>query len=269
MTEHGAKVEELLSSLGTDGQRGLSRAQAEEILGRVGPNKLGEARKKSNLARFIDQFKDAMIIILLIAALVSFIIAFNGNDPMEFIEPGLIVLIVVLNALMGMIQESKAEKSLEALRNMSAPHAKVLRDGQETVIDASAVVPGDILLLEAGDFVPADARLIQSASLKCEESALTGESVPVEKRADAEVGDDAALGDRINMVYSGCSVTYGRARAVVTQTGMNTQIGKIAGMLAQQEEGLTPLQQKLANLGKVLGIVRHCPDDVVLRFGRR
>ena len=267
MTEHGAKVEELLSSLGTDGQRGLSWAQAEEILGRVGPNKLGEARKKSNLARFIDQFKDAMIIILLIAALVSFIIAFNGNDPMEFIEPGLIVLIVVLNALMGMIQESKAEKSLEALRNMSAPHAKVLRDGQETVIDASAVVPGDILLLEAGDFVPADARLIQSASLKCEESALTGESVPVEKRADAEVGDDAALGDRINMVYSGCSVTYGRARAVVTQTGMNTQIGKIAGMLAQQEEGLTPLQQKLANLGKVLGIVALITCAVIFVIG--
>ena len=177
------------------------------------------------------------------------------------------MLIVVLNALMGMIQESKAEKSLEALRKMSAPHARVLRDGREMVIDAQQVVPGDILLLEAGDFVPADARLIESASLKSEESALTGESVPVEKRADAEIADDAALGDRLNMVYSGCSITYGRARAVVTQTGMRTQMGRIAGMLNQQEEGLTPLQQRLADLGKVLGIVALATCAVIFVIG--
>ena len=267
LTEHGSNIKELLTKLGVDAQSGLGKGEAAERLNKYGPNKLGEAKKKSNLARFIDQFKDVMIIILLVAAVISFIIALNGNDPMEFIEPGLIVLIVVLNALMGMMQESKAEKSLEALRNMSAPHAKVLRDGQEMVIDAKDVVPGDVLLLEAGDFVPADARLLQAASLKCEESALTGESVPVEKRADVEVKDDAALGDRLNMVYSGCSVTYGRARAVVTQTGMNTQMGKIAGMLEQQEEGMTPLQKKLADLGKVLGMVALATCAVIFVIG--
>ena len=267
MTEHGTKLDELLRQLGANAEAGLDSNTAQARLGEYGPNKLGEGHRKSNLARFADQFKDVMIIILLLAALVSFIIALNGHDAMEFIEPGLIVLIVVLNALMGMIQESKAEKSLEALRKMSAPHARVLRDGREMVIDAQQVVPGDILLLEAGDFVPADARLIESASLKSEESALTGESVPVEKRADAEIADDAALGDRLNMVYSGCSITYGRARAVVTQTGMRTQMGRIAGMLNQQEEGLTPLQQRLADLGKVLGIVALATCAVIFVIG--
>ncbi len=267
MTEHGTRLDSLLEQLGADAESGLSGATAQARLTQFGPNRLGEGHRKSNLSRFIDQFKDAMIIILLLAALVSFIIALNGHDAMEFIEPGLIVLIVVLNALMGMIQESKAEKSLEALRQMSAPHARVVRDGREQVIDAQQVVPGDILLLEAGDFVPADARLIQAASLKSEESALTGESVPVEKRADAEIADDAPLGDRLNMVYSGCSITYGRARAVVTQTGMNTQMGRIAGMLSQQEEGLTPLQQRLADLGKLLGIVALATCVVIFAIG--
>lgn len=267
MTEHGVGLDELLSQMDSSAENGLSAAQAAERLAKYGANKLGEGKKKSNFARFIDQFKDVMIIILLIAAVISFIIAFSGDDPMEFIEPGLIVLIVVMNAIMGMVQESKAEKSLEALRNMSTPHARVLRDGKEMLIDAKQVVPGDVILMEAGDFVPADARLIQAASLKAEESALTGESVPVEKRADADVADDAPLGDRINMVYSGCSITYGRARALVTQTGMNTQMGKIAGMLSEQEEGMTPLQKKLADMGKILGMIALATCAVIFIIG--
>ena len=166
-----------------------------------------------------------------------------------------ILLIVVLNALLGMMQESKAEKAMDALKNLSAPHARVLRDGKEQVIDAAQLVPGDIIRLEAGDFIPADARLLKSVSLKSEESALTGESVPSEKDAGALVEEKAGVGDRDNMVFSGCSVTYGTATAVVTGTGMDTEMGKIAGLLEGEEEGQTPLQQKLAQLGKYLGFV--------------
>ena len=154
-----------------------------------------------------------------------------------------------------MIQESKAEKALEALKSLSAPHARVVRDGREKVIDAAGLVPGDIILLEAGDFIPADARLLQSASLKSEESALTGESVPSEKDADEAVQENAPIGDRHNMAYSGCSITYGRARAVVTATAMNTEMGKIANLLESAEDTKTPLQEKLAQLGKYLGII--------------
>ncbi|MGN1248738.1 MAG: cation-translocating P-type ATPase, partial [Candidatus Spyradocola sp.] len=179
----------------------------------------------------------------------------------------LIVAIVIANAVMGVLQESKAEKALDALKNLSAPHARVLRDGKESVVDAKALVPGDVILLEAGDFVPADARLITAASLKCEESALTGESVPAEKDAQTTVPDDAPLGDRRNMVYSGCSVTYGRATAVVTATGMNTEMGKIANLLDSSEDTQTPLQKKLANLGKYLGILALAACAVVFVVG--
>ena len=164
-------------------------------------------------------------------------VACFGHDPMEFFEPVLILLIVVLNALLGMMQESKAEKAMDALKNMSAPHARVLRDGKEQVIDAAQLVPGDIIRLEAGDFIPADARLLKSVSLKSEESALTGESVPSEKDAAAQVEEKAPLGDRSNMVFSGCSVTYGTATAVVTGTGMDTEMGKIAGLLEGKKRG--------------------------------
>ena len=186
---------------------------------------------------------------------------------MEFFEPVLILLIVVLNAIMGMVQESKAEKALDALKNMSAPHARVIRDGKESVIDASQLVPGDIIKLEAGDFIPADARLLKSVSLKSEESALTGESVPSEKDAEAEIAENAGVGDRSNMVFSGCSVTYGTATAVVTGTGMETEMGKIAGLLEGEEEGQTPLQQKLAQLGKYLGFVALAACAIIFVVG--
>ena len=186
---------------------------------------------------------------------------------MEFFEPLLILLIVVLNAIMGMLQESKAEKAMEALQNMSAPHARVLRDGQEKMIDASLLVPGDIIHLEAGDFIPADARLLTSAGLKSEESALTGESVPTEKDADAVLAETASLGDCSNMVFSGCSITYGTAKAVVTSTGMNTEMGKIANLLEGEEDSQTPLQRKLAQLGKYLGFLALAACAVIFVVG--
>ena len=255
MEYFSSKAEQVLQSLQTDPAQGLSAAEAARRLEQHGAYVLREKKKKTNLQRFLDQFKDVMILILIAAAIVSFVIACVEGNPGEFFEPALILLIVILNAVMGMLQESKAEKALDALKSMSAPHARVLRDGTEQIIDAASLVPGDIIRLEAGDFVPADARLLHSAGLKSEESALTGESVPSEKDAQEPVAADAALGDRVNMVFSGCSVTYGTATAVVTATGMQTEMGKIAGLLSGEEETQTPLQKKLASLGKILGFV--------------
>lgn len=255
MIYHAHSAQHTLQDLSTDQYNGLSGDQIAKRQETYGENKLKEKRKKTNLQRFFDQFKDVMILILLLAAAVSFVIACIEGEPKEFFEPLLILLIVILNAIMGMMQESKAEKALDALKSMSAPLAKVLRDGKEQMMDASQLVPGDIIRLEAGDFVPADARLIRSASLKAEESALTGESVPSEKDADALLDENAPIGDRANMVFSGCSITYGTGLAVVTATGMNTEMGKIANLLDSEEEGQTPLQQKLAQLGKYLGFL--------------
>ena len=255
MIPHSSNRDELLTHLQTDPKLGLTADEARARLEKYGENKLREKKKKTNLQRFFDQFKDAMIIILLIAAAISFVIACVEKNPREFFEPALILLIVVLNAIMGVVQESKAEKALDALKNMSAPHARVIRNGEEKIISASLLVPGDIIRLEAGDFVPADARLLHSVSLKSEESALTGESVPSEKFADAEVAEKSPIGDRTNMVFSGCSITYGTATAVVTGTGMDTEMGKIAGLLDGEADNETPLQQKLSQLGKYLGFV--------------
>ncbi len=247
--------ETTVKNLESNAETGLTKEQVKQRTSEFGPNKLNEKKKKTWASRFFDQFKDAMIIILLIASVVSFVIACVEKNPKEFFEPVLILVIVILNAIMGVMQESKAEKALEALQNMSAPHARVIRDGVESIINASDLVPGDIIILEAGDFVPADARLLKSASLKSEESALTGESLPVEKNANARVKKNAPIGDRTNMVFSGCSITYGTATAIVTATGMNTEMGKIAGLLANEEEGQTPLQHKLSKLGKWLGFI--------------
>jgi len=255
MAVHSENAQSVLDQLNTNVELGLTSKQVEDKRKEFGENKLKEKKKKGNFQRFLEQFKDVMIIILLLAAVVSFVIACIEKNPREFFEPALILLIVVLNALMGVIQESKAEKALDALKNMSAPHARVIRDGKEHIINAADLVPGDIILLEAGDFVPADARLIRSVSLKSEESALTGESVPSEKDATAVIKENAPIGDRHNMVFLGCSITYGTAVAVVTATGMNTEMGKIANLLSDESETQTPLQQKLAKLGKYLGFV--------------
>ena len=267
MTFYSVEQEEALKSLSTDPERGLGPDQVAERRAKYGENKLREKKKKTNLQRFFDQFKDAMILILIAAAIVSFVIACVEGEPKEFFEPVLILLIVVLNAVMGVMQESKAEKALDALKGLSAPHARVIRGGEEQVIEASELVPGDIIHLEAGDFIPADARLLHSVSLKSEESALTGESVPSEKDADARVEEKAPLGDRTNMVFSGCSITYGTATAVVTATGMDTEMGKIANLLEGEGDTQTPLQKKLAQLGKYLGILALLACAVIFVVG--
>ncbi len=267
MEYYNLSKDTVLKELNTNETHGLTRDTVSKLREEFGENKLKEKKKKTNLERFIEQFKDAMILILIAAAIVSFVVACIEQNPREFFEPLLILLIVILNAIMGVMQESKAEKALDALKNMSAPHARVIRDGQEEIIDASELVPGDIIKLEAGDFIPADARLLHSVSLKSEESALTGESVPSEKDADREVKENAPLGDRSNMVFSGCSITYGTATAVVTAIGMDTQMGKIANLLDSETSTQTPLQAKLAKLGKYLGILALLACAVIFVVG--
>ena len=267
MQAHDKQNEAVLQALSTDPERGLTQAEVTARQAKYGVNKLREKKKKTTVQRFFDQFKDAMILILIAAAVVSFVIACVEQNPKEFFEPALILLIVILNAVMGVMQESKAEKALDALKNMSAPHARVIRDGEEKIIAAAELVPGDIIRLEAGDFVPADARLLHSVSLKSEESALTGESVPSEKDASIVVDTKAPIGDRTNMVFSGCSITYGTATAVITATGMDTEMGRIANLLDNEEEGQTPLQEKLAQLGKYLGFVALAACGVIFVVG--
>lgn len=267
MTFHQLSYTDALHLLDTDPAQGLRDPEVQKRREKFGANRLKSPPKRTNLQRFAAQFKDVMILILLAAAAVSFVIACIERQPGEFFEPVLILLIVILNAVMGVLQESKAEKALDALKNLSAPHARVIRDGKELVVDAAQLVPGDIIRLEAGDFIPADARLIHSASLKCEESALTGESVPTEKSAETIVPEDAALGDRSNMVYSGCSVTYGTGWAVVTATGMDTEMGKIANLLENENDSQTPLQKKLAQLGKYLGVLALAACGIIFVVG--
>ena len=215
MIEHFEKSEDVISHYQSNAEKGLTTSQAEALRAKYGPNRLREKKKKTMLQRFFEQFRDVMILILLAAAAISFTVVCVEKNWGELFEPLLIVLIVVLNAIMGVVQESRAEHALEALQSLSSPHCRVIRDGVEQILDAAELVPGDIIRLEAGDSIPADARLIRSVSLKCEESALTGESVPSEKDALAEVAEDAPLGDRSTMVFSGCSVTYGTALAIV------------------------------------------------------
>ena len=267
MSFHSQSQAEVLKQLSVDPLVGLSADEVTARRERYGENKLREKKKKTTFQRFLDQFKDVMILILIAAAIVSFVVVCVEGNWGELFEPALILLIVILNAVMGVYQEGKAEKALDALKNMSAPHARVIRDGKETVIDAAQLVPGDIIRLEAGDFVPADCRLLQSAGLKSEESALTGESVPSEKDATAEVAEKAPIGDRTNMVFTGCSITYGTATAVVTATGMDTEMGKIANLLDNESDTQTPLQQKLAQLGKYLGIVALAACAVIFVVG--
>ena len=267
MTAHSKPLETVLQELETDWSHGLGPEQVAARFARYGPNRLRQAKKKTNIQRFFDQFRDRMILILLAAAAVSFVLACMEGVPGAFFEPVLILIIVILNAIMGVIQESRAEKALEALKSLSAPQARVLRGGREAMIPAAELVPGDIIRLEAGDFVPADARLLHSASLKSEESALTGESVPAEKDAALTLEENAPLGDRVNMVFSGCSISYGTASAVVTATGMDTEMGKIAGLLESEEQVRTPLQQKLAQLGRYLGLLALAACGVIFLVG--
>jgi len=259
--------EEVLNDLGTDVAKGLSSDQVSERRQKYGENALAAKPGKTLLQRFIAQFADILIIILLLSAAVSFAIALMDPNGEGFFEPILILVIVIINACVGVYQESKAEKALDALKKMASPHARVIRDGEEQMVETKDLVPGDIVRLEAGDFVPADSRLIRATNLKVDESALTGESLPVEKDASAEISEGAPLGDRINMVYSGCSVSYGTGLAVVTATGMDTEMGKIASLLNEESEEETPLQQKLAQLGKILGYICLAACAIVFVVG--
>ena len=251
---HTLSADEVRKKLNTDIYKGLTDKEVLKLRKKYGYNKLDEKKRESIFFKFISQFKDFMIIILLIAALISAIVSyFEGTK--EYTDSVIIVVIVVINALIGVIQESKAEKSLEALKKLSSPTSKVLRNGKNITIDSTLLVPGDIIELEAGNFVPADCRLISSYNLKIEESALTGETVPVTKDAKVRLPSNIALGDMINMAFSTTIVTNGHAQAIVTETGMNTKVGKIAKMIITDEAPQTPLQKKLAGIGKSLGII--------------
>ncbi len=247
-------AEEVLQDLATTAS-GLSTAQARERLEKYGPNKLKEGEKPTLLQRFLTQLKDPMLIILLIAAAVSAVTGLMAGEN-EMAEVVIILAVVLLNAILGVIQESKAEAAIEALQTMTAATCKVLRDGKMTILHSDELVPGDVVLLEAGDAVPADGRILENASLKIEEAALTGESVPVNKALDvlgySDGQGDVPLGDRKNMCYMGSTVVYGRGKAVITATGMDTEMGKIAGALAAAADEETPLQRKLDELGKLL-----------------
>ncbi|WP_019771139.1 cation-translocating P-type ATPase [Streptococcus sobrinus] len=229
-------------------KEGLTSSQAQSRLEAYGKNELEEGENRGLLAKFIDQFKDLMIIILLVAAALSVI-----TEGMHGLTDALIILaVVILNAAFGVYQEGQAEAAIESLKDMSSPLARVRRDGHVTEIDSKELVPGDVVLLEAGDVVPADMRLLEAASLKIEEAALTGESVPVEKDLTVDLAEDAGIGDRLNMAYQNSNVTYGRGSGVVVNTGMYTEVGKIAGMLANADETDTPLKQSLTQLSKAL-----------------
>ena len=250
---HSSSVEEVSKKLKTNINIGLSEEEAQKRFERYGPNNLKEKKKESIFVKFLKQFNDFMIITLIIAAIISAVVS-KLNGEADYIDSIIIVAIVIFNAIMGLVQEQKAEKSLEALKKMSAPNAKVRRNGRVQEIDATMVVPGDIVILEAGNYVPADCRLINSYNLKIEESALTGETIPSLKDSSKILKENTAMGDLCNMVFATTIVVNGHGEAIVVETGMNTRVGKIAGMIIEDESPETPIQKKLAEVGKILAI---------------
>ena len=257
MKEYLASAEDVLKEQSTSADAGLSTAEAQTRQAKFGPNKLKEEEKTPLWIRFFQQMADPMVIMLIVAAVISAVTGMIQGES-EWADVVIIMAVVIINSALGVIQEAKSEEALAALQEMSAAQSKVIRDGKQISLHSSELVPGDIVLLEAGDAVPADCRVLESASMKIEEAALTGESVPVEKHADPialDGADDVPLGDRKNMCYMGSTVVYGRGRAVVCGTGMNTEMGKIAGALNDAKEELTPLQVKLAELSKILTVL--------------
>ena len=250
---HSSSVEEVSKNLKTNVNIGLLEEEAQKRFERYGPNNLKEKKRESLFIKFIKQFNDFMIITLIIAAIISAVVS-KLNGEADYIDSIIIITIVIFNAIMGLVQEQKAEKSLEALKKMSAPNAKVRRNGRVQEIDATMVVPGDIVILEAGNYVPADCRLINSYNLKIEESALTGETIPSLKDSSKILKENTAMGDLCNMVFATTIVVNGHGEAIVVETGMNTRVGKIAGMIIEDESPETPIQKKLAEVGKILAI---------------
>jgi len=257
---HSKPIDELVKGLQTDLVRGLSQGEAQARIDKFGANELSERPRPGFLALLADQFNNYLVIILIVAALVSLALG-------EYVDSIAIMVIVVLNAVVGVIQESKAEQALEALKKMAAPNAQVIRDGRQTTVPGREIVAGDIVLLEAGNYVPADLRLVESVNLKIEEASLTGESLPVEKNAGVVLDSEIPLGDRKNIAFMSTLITYGRGKGLVTGTGMNTQIGLIAEMIQSFEAEDTPLQKKLEHLGKVLGTACLAICALVFIFG--
>ena len=245
-------VEGIKHELNTNLEKGLTDEQVKSSREKYGFNELEAKKKKTLLVKFLEQFKDFMIIVLIIAAIVSGVVGVAEGEGIT--DTIIILVVVVVNAIIGVAQENKAEKSLEALQKLSAHASKVIRNGQMIVVPSRDLVPGDIVVLDTGDYVPADLRIIEAVNLKSQESALTGESVPVEKSSDVIEGEEVPLGDRVNMLFSSSLITYGRGKGIVVETGMNTEVGKIAKIINSTEEGTTPLQEKLNKLGKTLGI---------------
>lgn len=246
-------VKDVTKKLNTDTEKGLSSEEVSKRYETYGHNELKAKAKKSLLAKFIEQFKDFMIIVLIIAAIVSGIVGVQQGEGIA--DTFIILIVVVVNAIIGVAQENKAEKSLEALQKLSSHVAKVIRDGKLQVVQSADLVPGDIVVLDTGDFIPADLRITEAVNLKSQEAALTGESVPVDKISDTIEDENIGIGDRKNLLFSSSLITYGRGKGIVVETGMKTEVGKIAEMINETEDEATPLQVKLNNLGKTLGIV--------------
>ncbi|MBR3058114.1 MAG: cation-translocating P-type ATPase [Clostridiales bacterium] len=245
----------VIDALKTDIKSGLSTSEAESRLAQYGPNSLGEEKKTPLWKRFLGQFADAMVVILIAAAVLSAVMAIREGGFEGWIDVIVILSIVIINAILGVYQEGKADEAIAALKKMSSPQAKVVRDNIQKMIDSDKLVPGDVVVLDAGDLIAADIRLMEASSLKVEEASLTGESVPVEKDAEVVLDVDCGIGDRKNMLYMGTAVTYGRARGVVVETGGTTELGKIANRLSNIDDEETPLQKNLTKLGKILGVV--------------
>ena len=250
---HTKGISKVEQEFRTSIRQGLSAKEAKERMQREGRNELTSKKKESLVVRFLKQFNDFMIIILILASIISAVVAsIEGSG--DYMDSIIIIAIVVVNAIMGVLQEAKAEKALEALKNMTAPTAKVKREGKVQTIPGVEVVPGDIILLEAGNYVPADARIIKASNLKIEEASLTGETVAVEKQEGVILEEKIAIGDMYNMVFASTIVVNGHGEAIVTQTGMHTKVGEIAHMIIEEEAPQTPIQKKLAEVGKTLGI---------------
>ena len=232
------EVKEVEQELQTDIEKGLSTEQVEKNREKYGLNELKAAKKKTLLQRFLDQFKDFSIIVLIIAAIVSGAVGIAEGEGVT--DTIIILIVVIVNAIIGVTQESKAEKSLEALQKLTDHASKVIRNGEITVVPAKELVPGDIVVLDTGDYIPADLRIIEAVNLKSQEASLTGESVPVEKNAEKIEGTEIGIGDRLNMLFSSSLVTYGRGKGIVVETGMTTEVGKIAGMINATEKQETP-----------------------------